>query len=485
MSLKQPSGPRLSEVARHVVMPEGIATTAFPPVQARAQKMGVTFDTWQQGLGTLILGKRADGLYAAGVGGVVISIPRQVGKTFTIGAIIFALCTLFPGLTVIWTAHHARTHAETFRSMAAMAERRQIAPYVEGVRRANGQEEIAFTNGSRILFGAREHGFGRGFATVDMLVLDEAQILTEKAMENMVPATNAAPNGLVLMMGTPPRPTDPGEVFTNRREAALHGEDPDILYVEFSADEKADPDDRDQWRKANPSFPNRVTESAILRMRKLLGSVDSFRREGLGIWDKVSTTARAFKPAAWDALAVAPEDAPVEGRRAFGVKFSVDGSVVGLAAAMRPAEGPIHVEGIRYASMSEGTRWLVDWLVDRKDRAAQIVIDGKSNAGYLVNALLKEGVSKTAVLTPGTDQVVAAHAMFLEAVRAGGMSHLGQELMDEQVKDAVRRPIGKAGGFGWDPGTEGADVTLLDAATLAFWGAATTKRRPGRKAVIL
>ena len=34
--------------------------------------------------------------------------------------------------------------------------------------------------------------------------LDEAQILTEKAMEDMVPATNAAPNGLVLMMGTPP-----------------------------------------------------------------------------------------------------------------------------------------------------------------------------------------------------------------------------------------------------------------------------------------
>src|SRR5699024_5620552 len=96
------------------------------------------------------------------------------------------------------------------------------------------------------------------FAKVDVLVLDEAQILTEKAMEDMVPATNAAPNGLVLMMGTPPRPADPGEVFTSRREAALSGDDSDVLYVELSADKDCSPDDRRQWAKANPSFPFRT-----------------------------------------------------------------------------------------------------------------------------------------------------------------------------------------------------------------------------------
>src|SRR5699024_6178941 len=134
------------------------------------------------------------------------------------------------------------------------------------VVRAAGQEGIRFVNGSRILFGAREHGFGRGFAKIDVLVLDEAQILSEKAMEDLVPATNASPNGLALLAGTPPRPSDPGEVFTMRREAALSGEDKDVLYIEFSADKNANPDDRSAWRKANPSFPSRTTEGAILRM---------------------------------------------------------------------------------------------------------------------------------------------------------------------------------------------------------------------------
>ena len=162
--------------------------------------------------------------------------------------------------------------------------RREIKPFISHIRRCAGQEAIEFRNGSRVLFGARENGFGRGFPEVDVIVMDEAQILTEKAMDDMVPATNAAPNGLVIMMGTPPRPVDPGEVFTQRREDALKG-DKDTLYIECSADPGARLDDKKQWEKANPSYPARVSTTAFERMKKLLGSEDSFRREGLGIWD--------------------------------------------------------------------------------------------------------------------------------------------------------------------------------------------------------
>ena len=485
MSETRSGDPKLSEVARHVILPSEIVSTGFPPVEARATEMGVKFDSWQQGLGLAILAKRANGLYAAGIGGVVISIPRQVGKTFTVGAIIFALCSIIPNLTVIWTAHRVRTHNETFRSMASMADRKQIKPHVKSVRRANGEQEIEFNNGSRILFGARESGFGRGFAEVDVLVLDEAQILTEKAMEDMVPATNAAPNGLVLMMGTPPRPSDPGEVFMNRRAAALSGDDPDVLYVEFSADRNANPDDRKQWAKANPSFPRRTTESAILRMRKLLGSVESFLREGLGIWDEAALTKKAISKTAWDALAIPLAAVPTEGRRVYAVRFSVDGSSVALAAAIRPDDGgPIHVEGIKLASMGDGTAWLVDWLLDHHENAAQIVVDGKAGVGYLVNALREARVPKSVIITAGTETITTASSMVEAAIGSKDLTHRGQAELDEQVKAAEKRKIGTNGGFGW-AAPEGGNVALFDAMTLAYWGAKTTKRRPGRKAGFL
>src|SRR5690625_1648173 len=210
-------------------MPDGIVSTSWPSIAAQLKVMDIPLDRWQQAFCQAILAKREDGQYACGIGGAVASIPRQSGKTYTIGALIFALCLATPGTLALWTAHRARTHNETFKSMDGMAQRKGVAPFVQNIRKANGEQEIEFTNGSRVLFGARENGFGRGFAKVDVVVLDEAQILTEKAMEDMVPATNAAPNGLVLMIGTPPRPGDPGEVFTNRREAALSGEDEDIL----------------------------------------------------------------------------------------------------------------------------------------------------------------------------------------------------------------------------------------------------------------
>lgn len=472
------SAPKLSDVARHLVLPEGIVSTGFPAVARQLESLDLPLDPWQRGLQTVILGKRESGLYAAGIGGVVISIPRQVGKTYTIGALVFALALANPGLLVIWTAHRTRTHNETFTSMAGMAERPSVRPFVANVRRANGEQEIEFANGSRILFGAREQGFGRGFAQVDVLIFDEAQILTEKAMEDMVPATNAAPNGLVIMMGTPPRPNDPGEVFAARREAALEDSDTDTLYVELSADRHGDPNDRAQWRKANPSFPQRTTEAAILRMRKLLGSVESFLREGLGVWDEKRAGRKAFRSGLWKSREAHP---PSDGVKVFGVRFTADGSHVGLAGALKPDEGPIHVEAIRQAPMSDGTQWLVDFLEERKGDVAQIVIDGKSGVGYLVNALRDAGVGKRLILTPSTDQVITAHSLLDRGITEGSITHSGQTELSEQAEAAIRRKIGTGGGFGWDTEIEGLTVAMLEAVTMAHYGAKTTKRKPGRR----
>lgn len=483
MVLSPRSGDRkLSEVARHVVLPDGIEATDWPLIERQLRRMETPLDEWQKGLGTAIFATREGGQYACGIGGAVISIPRQTGKTYTIGALIFALCIAKADTLVLWSAHRARTHNETFKTMGAMALRQAIAPFIKRTLTGAGTEAVEFANGSRILFGARESGFGRGFAKVDVLVLDEAQILTEKAMEDMVPATNAAPNGLVILMGTPPRPSDPGEVFMNRRAAALNKTSGNVLYVEMSADPGANPDDRKQWAIANASYPHRTTTEAIMRMRELLGSVESFLREGLGIWDEAALTKKAINAKAWDALAI--PSAPNEGRRVYAVRFSVDGSSVALAAAIRPDSGPVHVEGIKLASTGDGTAWLVDWLVERHEKAAQIVVDGKAGVGYLVNALHEARVPKSVIITAGTDTITTGTSMLEAALNSKDLTHRGQPELDEQVKAAEKRKIGTNGGFGW-AAPEGGNVALLDAVTLAYWGAKTTKRRPGRKAGFL
>jgi hypothetical protein len=166
------------------------------------------------------------------------------------------MCILFPGYKVVWTAHRTRTATNTFRSLQRMAKRKKLWPHILHIRTANGEQEIAFRNGSVIMFGAREQGFGRGFDEIDAEVFDEAQILTVKALEDMVAATNQsrhAHGALLFYMGTPPRPVDPGEAFAEKREKALAGQVDRHALPRVLGGPGSDPDDRSSGpRRTSP-----------------------------------------------------------------------------------------------------------------------------------------------------------------------------------------------------------------------------------------
>lgn len=144
---------RLSEIAKVLRQPEGIVGSEFTRINKAARKAGIRFDLWQQGFLWLLFAKNAEGKYACGADGAVLSSCRQIGKTFTVGTALFLKAILTPNLKAIWTAHHTRTSDETFADMCEMEHNPVLGRYVERIRRANGQQEITFTSGSRIMFG--------------------------------------------------------------------------------------------------------------------------------------------------------------------------------------------------------------------------------------------------------------------------------------------------------------------------------------------
>lgn len=473
------SAPKLSEAARHLVIPTGIKTSEWPRVRQLAkQLLGIEYDRWQDGLGMLILSKRADGSYAAGIGGIVMSLCRQVGKTFLIGSMVFIMSILHPGLLVLWTAHRSRTSDETFADMRAMAQRKGIRRHIARVRSANGQQEITFTNGSRILFGARERGFGRGFTDVDITVLDEGQILTETALSDMVPTMNTSRIGLMLMMGTPPKPGDPSDAFRSRRAEALGGDAEDMVYVEFSADRDGDPDDRSQWAKANPSYPGRTSASSIRRMRRQLGQ-DSFRREGLGIWDETAVTS-AIDPEQWNRSAVDTPD--TTGLVGYAIDMPPDRSSLAIGGCVKHSDGTAHIELKAFeATQSKGIAWAVDWIAERWARTAALVIDGQSPAMALLPDLKARHVK---VITTNAADMGRACGRFQDMLRDGKLTHLDagrQPALDLAVANATTRSIGGSGAMGWNKLGSDIDISPLVAVTLALYGTAVTKRDPSRK----
>jgi hypothetical protein len=464
---------RLSDVARHVVAPKGVVSTGWPKVRDTCHRLGWEFDGWQDGAGKLILSKRADGLLAADL--AVVSIPRQVGKSYLFAAMSFAMCLLTPGLTVIWTAHRVKTAKEQFNSMAGMANQDAVRPHVAQVVRGRGDEALLFANGSRILFGAREAGFGRGFANVGVLVFDEAQILTESAMEDMIAAQNVATDPLTILTGTPPRPRDPGEVFTTARMEALSGESDEVLYIELSAEPEADPMDRAQWRRANPSFPYRTSERAMLRMKKNL-SDDSFRREALGIWDEISVHKPLVTVDQWRGMADVgpPDDVRPD---ALGVDMS-HGRDISVGACWVEGDSA-HIEQVWSGSDSVAA---VEWLVDRAGRRTAIVVDQASPASSLIPELKAR---KCNVVVTTAANMAQACGLLENRIASDTLTHAAQKPVTDAIMGARKRPIRDAGGWALDRSDPTSMIYPIVAATLALFGATTHKRSKSTGKVVV
>jgi len=492
--------PRLSEYARKFVYPEGIVRTVWPRVEAKGAELGLGFDWWQAQLGTVCLGYGADGRYAATVGGIGLSIPRQVGKTYFVLALLVIMCILFPGLQVVWTAHHLRTSDKTFRALQGICRRKRVLPHIarngvgrDAIRTANGQQEVAFRNGSMIYFGARSMGFGRGFDGIDIEVFDEAQILDLKALEDMIAATNQARHqhgALLFFMGTPPRPSDPSEAFTARRADAWAGEADGSVWLEISADPDSDPDDRSQWPRMNPSYPTRTPLEALLRLRKNLTDEDSWNREGRGIWDPANSGG-VIPALSWrdqgDGESVAVD------RLALGVECGPDLGWASVSLAGQRTDGAWHMElDEDQHTRGRGVAWLIPHVaatltMNPSIRAVVVDVAGP------IAALLEQRNGKWYFKRVSPDdprievtpvrvaELGAGCARVLSGILTGWLWHIGQPQFTSAALSAGKRPLGDTGMWVWSRKLAESDITPIQAGTLALIGAQQTKvRRPRR-----
>lgn len=309
-----------------------------------------------------------------------------------------------------------------------------------------------------------------GMADVDVLVFDEAQRLSDTALDDMLPTQNRAGNPLFFMVGTPPRPSDKGEVFTRKRNEALSGESDDMVYVEFGADGDVAPQDRIDWDQvgaANPSFPDHTPRSAILRMWKNLGS-ESFWREGYGIWDEMDGRWKVLKSAQWsDCLDAASS---IQGEPVFVLDVSPMSSWACIVAAGLTADGRTHVEITSDGTTLDyrpGVEWVVPHcraIVERRPNFTVWVVAG-SAAEALIPELLEAGVTVETLSKPDN---ASACVRFVSRVASRGVAHIGQRELTAAVAAGAKRTADE-GLWTWGRIKSSADVAPLVAATAGVW----------------
>lgn len=453
------------------------------------ESYGFGFDEAQAHLMRLYLAKDEAGAPASVQ--IALSVPRQNGKSYA--ARWYAVwCAAVCGMEVIYSAHNGDTVADFFDMLCHVFEDGDYPDFTEMLQgkpyRQPGRQLLSFSTGGRIRFSTRTNNKIRG-GTVAVIVVDEAQELTDAQLNALLPSSSASPSGppQVVMVGTPPDPTCQGTVFKRLHDAA-HASDEcsDSWWVEWAADEMpaedADPADVVAVAyETNPALGTRITERAV---RNELASMtpDGFARERLGWWRPGGSIERLIGREKWEECMI-PDDKAPDGTPAYGVKFSADGRTVALSAAVSDPDGGSFVELVDLAATSGGIGWLRDFLAQRAESCKAVAIDGRSGATALAKALKERGFPKKAIFECGTSDAIAAASMFLEEVESRTLSHIESEALDESAAGCIRRRIGTNGAFGFGDGPDSISAPV-ESAALALWAARTSKRDPGRRQTI-
>ena len=401
------------------------------------------------------------------------SVARQNGKSGLVEGRAEAGMLLY-NEQVLYTAHLQKTSTETFEEMASFFDTPKLRKYLKDVKTALGREQIILKSGARVKFLARTRNGGRG-QHGDLLIFDEAQELDENQQASFLPAISASLNPQSIYVGTPPDPTAAGTVFRGIRDKAIAGETKTTAWFEFSVPEIGDVTDRKRWADTNPALGLRIMESTIEGECEQMDP-DMFARERLGWWTPVVEHKEDFAIPVdvWDAC-VSDEEKP-EGKTAYGVKFSPDGSEVCLCGAVIPKDGPARISFISLKPTGLGTQWLAEWLTARYAKASCVVIDGRNGVDVLVDKIADTWKTKGSVIKPSAKDVIASVGTLTDALNEQTVTwYRKQETLRESAVTSIKRPIGGGWGFGGD------NSTPIEAAALALWGAKNSKRDPNRK----
>jgi hypothetical protein len=304
-----------------------------------AAKAGLFLDPWQQLVLRDSLGVLPGGKWAAPRVGLLC--PRQNGKGAILEALeLFHMFVLQTPL-IVHSAHKFDTSQEHFLRLRALIESNpDLERHVKSMPTSQGHEAIVLRNGNRLKFKARTvGGAGRGFSA-DLLILDEAMLLPEQALDAMLPTLAARKNPQVWFTSSAGTPDSAAlwRIVKRGRERS-----PRLAYFEWGCESGIDVLDRQNWADANPGLGYRLAVDYLNDELNDL-SPDGFAREHLGIWDDAASAA-AIDYGQWMTLA----DPDAERGREPVVRsgYRPGPVMVGDRGGLAPPDGLVHIDAGR------------------------------------------------------------------------------------------------------------------------------------------
>lgn len=232
-----------------------------PALAATARKLAVEFMPWQAGLVVTALEHDEPRLAYRDV---VVTVPRQSGKTTLMLALIVHRMLAAPGQVVAYGAQtRLAARGKLFDVLWPALIRSPLAGMFK-ILRAQGQESLRCSNGSRMILLSAEESAGHG-ETLDLVVLDECWAMGVATEQAVRPAMATRPNAQIWMLST--AGTDKSLWWRSKveggRTAVQAGMDRGMAYFEWSASEDTDVFDPATWPSFMPALGHTIDEDTV------------------------------------------------------------------------------------------------------------------------------------------------------------------------------------------------------------------------------
>lgn len=498
--MKQP--PSLTCPPRFSTARNPARRTLGPLVGEIAKAMGKPFMPWQQHVIDIALEVDDDGnLY---YGEVVLTVPRQSGKTTLLLALILHRAIAnYPGGNLQQgpqrqvVAYGAQTRNDArekwVEEWIPEVASTDLTRYILSTRLTNGSEHWKFRNGSLFRLFASTEKAGHG-PTVDLGILDEAFAQVDNRVEVALEpstATRRSPQFWVVSTVGENRTKHPyfhaktlagRRSCTGKRQAQTNSHDQRVAYFEWSCPEDQ-AHDLEAIIRHHPAVGHSITADFI--RRKYAKAIEEeklpeFFRSYANVWGSINEHPDAHLPAdQWAASRVSAEQSAIlVARRPLAFAFAVEPA--GASAHIVAATGTITEPYLELVPAGTDTPWLagIDWLPARL--VDLIETHGPHRVGFVssgptaaqipaVMEALKAADIDLEILDPVMPgRYRAACEAFDVDIRAGRLKRrIGQDLLDDSGAKAVARKTSE--GWSWDRDRSPVPTAPLEAATIARW----------------
>jgi len=420
-----------------------------------AAMMGTPLMPWQHRAAELLEARSDDGA-ARRYPFVLLTVPRQAGKSLLMLATAVARCMKDPAPHLFWYTAQTGNHAVDRWGELARTVTEQTSPFAGlglAVRWTNGSQILRFPNGStcRPFPPTRDSLHGR---QSDTTVIDEGfsfdPVRGVELLQAIGPsqATRRSPQTiLVSTMG------DAQSTWLHSWIDRGRAGDAGIGYLEYGIGDDGDPGDLDAIAAAHPAVGHTITREFLAGQARVMDPLEFARAFGNA---RTASNARVIDHRAWSGAATTrllPDGAP-----SLAADVALDRSRSAIVACRL---GVLEVVESR-----PGTDWVVGRMRELvgRHRPAAVAVPAKGPAAAIADALTLAGVTLTAV---SDVQYATACAAFLDGIGHGTLAYRLHPNLDASVAAAAQRRYGDA--WVWSRRTASAPICELTAATLAAY----------------